>query len=39
MPSMRTRVSNSGTPTVPGLRTPERCDGPAVAPMVTSVSP
>jgi hypothetical protein len=34
-----TSVSKTGTPTVPILRTPERHDGLAVAPIVTSVSP
>ena len=32
-------VSKIGTPTVPGLRVPDRNDGLPVACMVTSVSP
>ena len=36
---MEISVSNTGTPTVPGLRVPDRNDGLPVACMVTSVSP
>jgi hypothetical protein len=35
----RTSVSYTGSPTVPGLCTPERACGPIVATIVTSVRP